>query len=101
MAPQKNNPINRKNIYINKPLPEIEARIANEARKQDMIVTTNNCVVSELIDNGINKPKLMNFNELEDLDRVKAIKRKQNCNNKKPDSQSDENLTSPPEKKTI
>ena len=82
---KKNNPINRKNIYINELLPEIEASIANEAKKRDMIVSTHNCVVSVLVENGINKPKFMRVNQLEDLDRVEAIKRKENYNNETPD----------------
>ena len=41
----------------------------------------------------------MSVNELEDLDRVKAIRRKQNCNNENPDRRSEENITSSPEKK--
>ena len=96
---KKNNPINRKNIYINEPLPEIEASIANEAKKRDMIVSTHNYVVSVLVENGINKPKFTRVNELEDLDRVKAIKRKANYYNEKPDRRSEENITSPPKKR--
>ena len=72
---KKNNPINRKNIYINEPLPEIENGIANETKKGKMIVSTHNCVVSVLVENGINKPNFMRVNELEDLDRVNAIKK--------------------------
>ena len=58
MAPQKvKQSHQQKNIYINEPLPEIEASIANEAKKRDMIVSTHNCVVSVLVENGINKPR--------------------------------------------
>ena len=64
-----------------------------------MIVSTHNCVVSVLVENGINKPKFMRVNELEDLDRVKAIKRKENYNNEKPDRRSEEKITSPPKKR--
>ena len=96
---KKNNPINRKIIYINEPLPEIEAGIAEEAKKRDMIVSTQNCVVSVLVENGIFKPKFMRVNEMEDLDRLNAIKRKQNCNNEKSDGQSEDNITSPPKEK--
>ena len=96
---KKNNPINRKIIYINEPLPEIEAVIAEEAKKRDMIVSTQNCVVSVLVENGIFKPKFMRVNELEDLDRLNAIKRKQNCNNEKSDGQSEDNITSLPKEK--
>ena len=71
---KKNNPINRKNIYINESLPEIEASIANEAKKRNMIVSTHNCVVSVLVENGINKPKFMRVNELKDSDRTNKTK---------------------------
>ena len=98
---KKNNPINRKNIYINEPLPEIEARTAHEAKKRDMIVSIHNCVVSVLAENCINKQKFMRVNELEDLDRVMAIKRKENYNFEKPDRRSEENITSPPKKRQV
>ena len=95
---KKNNPINRKNIDINEPLPEIEASIANEAKTRDMIVSTHNCVMSVLVENRINKPKFMRANELEDLDRVKATK-KENYNDEKLDWRSEENIKSPPKKR--
>ena len=51
-----------------------------------MIVSTHNYVVSVLVENGINKPKFMRVIELEDLDKVKEIKRKQNYSNEKPEN---------------
>ena len=57
------------------------------------------CVVSVLVENGIKELKFMRVNDLEDRDRVKAIKRKQNCNNEKPDNRSEESITFPPKKK--
>ena len=52
-----------------------------------------------MFENGINKPKIMIFNKLEDLDKLKAIKRKQFGNNENPDRRSDENITCPPKNK--
>ena len=86
-------------MYINELLPESEASIANEAKKSNMIVSIHNCVVSVLVENGINKPKFMRVNELEDPDKVQAIKRKQNYDNEKPNNRSEENITSPPKKR--
>ena len=97
----KKNPINRKNIYFNEPLPEIEASIAIEAKNCDMIVSTHNCVLSVLFENGINKPKFIRVNELEVLVKAKAIKRKHSCDNEKPDRRSEENITSRPRKKNL
>ena len=68
-------------------------------KKRDNILSKYNCVVSVLVENGKNKPKFMRVNELEDLDRVNAIKRKQNNDNGKLDSRSEDNITSPPTKK--
>ena len=85
MAPQKAKktiPIKRKNMHINNPLPEIEAGIANEAKKRDMIVSTHNCVVLGLVENGTNKPKFMRVNEPEDHDRLKAIKKNKTATTK-------------------
>ena len=96
---RKTLPSIEKNMYINELLPESEASIANEAKKSNMIVSIHNCVVSVLVENGINKPKFMRVNELEDPDKVKAIKRKQNYDNEKPDNRSEENITSPPKKR--
>ena len=62
-------------MHINEPFPEIEAGIANEAKKRDKIVSTHNCVVLGLVENGTNKPKFMRVNEPEDHDRVKAVKK--------------------------
>ena len=47
---------NNKNIYLNEPLPEIEAQIKAEAVKRNMIVSTHNCTVSVLVDRGSQKP---------------------------------------------
>ena len=40
----KKNQTNSKNIYLNEPLPECEAAINAEAKRRDLITSTNNCV---------------------------------------------------------
>ena len=50
------NHINNKNIYLNEPLPEIEAQIKAEAVKRKMIVSTHNYTASVLVDRGSQKP---------------------------------------------
>ena len=52
-------------------------------------MSTHNCVVSVLVENGINKPMFVRVNKLAGPDKVKAIKRKQSNNNEKPDRQSE------------
>ena len=69
------NHINNKNIYMNEPLPEIEAQIKAEAVKRNMIVSTHNCTVSVLVDRGSQKPTYKKINDVEDLDNVLAVKK--------------------------
>ena len=40
------------NIYMYESLPECAQEIRNEAQKRDMIKSTNNCVVSVLVQDG-------------------------------------------------
>ena len=69
------NHINNKNIYLNEPLPEIEAQIKAEAVKRNMIVSTHNCTVSVLVDRGSQKPTYKKINDIEDLGNVLAEKK--------------------------
>ena len=46
----------RKNIYLNEPLPEVESQSKTEAVKQNMILSTHICTASLLVDRGEQKP---------------------------------------------
>ena len=69
------NHINGKNIYLNEPLPEIEAQIKAEAVKRNMIVSTHNCTVSVLVNRGSQKPTYKKIIDVEDLGNVLAGKK--------------------------
>ena len=75
---KKQNFINKKNIYINEVLPEKEAEIQQAAADRDMITSTHNCMVSVLVENGLEKPKFVKINNVSDLDKINAVKRKRN-----------------------
>ena len=74
----KENQTNSKNIYLNEPLPECEAAINAEAKRRDLITSTNNCVVSVLVDNGRGKNEFVRVTEIDELDNLNVIKRKKN-----------------------
>ena len=78
---KQKNRINNKFIYLNEPLPEYEAQIKNEANKRNTITATNNFAVSVLVENGSEKAKFFEINEIEDLDSINAVKRKKNSSN--------------------
>ncbi|XP_075240212.1 trypsin-like [Convolutriloba macropyga] len=54
-----------------------EKEIRNEAHKRDMITSTNNCVVSVLVHDGNEKTKFVKVEEVEDLDNLDAVKKRQ------------------------
>ena len=58
-------------------LPECEQEIRNEAHKRDMITSTNNCVVSVLFHDGNEKTKFVKVQEVEELDNLDAVKKRQ------------------------
>ena len=74
----KKNQTNSKNIYLNEPLPECEAAINAEAKRRDLITSTNNCVVSVLLDNGRGKNEFVWVTEIDELDNLNVIKRRNN-----------------------
>ena len=59
-------------------LPECEAAINAEAKRRDSITSTNNCVVSVLVDNGRGKNEFVRVTEIDELDNLNVIKRKRN-----------------------
>ena len=74
----KKNQTNSKNIYLNEPLPECEAAINAEAIRRDLITSTNNCLVSMLVDNGRVKNEFVRVTKIDELDNLNLIKRKRN-----------------------
>ena len=58
-------------------LHECEQEIRNEAHKRDMITSTNNCVVSVLVHDGNEKTKFVKVQEVEELDNLDAVKKRQ------------------------
>ena len=58
-------------------LPECEHEIRNEAHKRDMITSTNNCFVSVLVHDGNEKTKFVKVQEVEELDNLDAVKKRQ------------------------
>ena len=74
----RKNQSNSKNIYLNEPLRECEAAINAEAKRRDLITSTNNCLVSVLVDNGRRKNKFFKVTVIDDLDILNVIKRKGN-----------------------
>ena len=73
----KKNFMNKLNIYMYESLPEFEQEIRNEAHKRDMITSTNNCVVSVLVHDGNEKTKFVKVQEVEELDNLDAVKKRQ------------------------
>ena len=69
---------NSKNIYLNTPLIECEAAINAEAKRRYFITSTNNCMVSVLVENGRGKNEFLRVNDIDDLDNLNVIKRKKN-----------------------
>ena len=59
-------------------MPEKEAEIQQAAADRDMITSTHNCMVSVLVENGLEKPKFVKINNISDLDKINAVKRKRN-----------------------
>ena len=74
----RKNQTNSKNICLNEPLPECEAVINAEAKRRDLITSTNNCVVSVLVDNCRGKNEFVRVREIDELDNLNVIKRKRN-----------------------
>ena len=72
----KKNAINGNNIYIKEPLPEYEAQIKADATKRNLIRKTRNCVVSVLVANNEQKPQFVRVNEIEELDKLTSIKKR-------------------------
>ena len=72
----KKNAINGNNIYINEPFPECEVQIKAEATKRNLIATADNCVVSVLVANNEQKPQFVRVNEIEELDKLTTIKKR-------------------------
>ena len=79
------NYINGKNIYLNKPLTEVQSQIKDEAVKRNMIVSTYDCAVSVLVDKAEKKPTYKKINEIDELNNVNAIKK----NDKNPQPTND------------
>ena len=68
------NSVNNLNIYLREPLPECEAEIHTEAKKRNLVVSTNNCVVSVLVKDG-EKKFFKKVNDINELDTLNAVKR--------------------------
>ena len=68
------NSVNNLNIYLREPLPECEAEIHTEAKKRNLVVSTNNCVVSVLVKDG-EKKFFKKVNDINELDTLNVVKR--------------------------
>ena len=61
-------------------LPDCEQEIRNEAHKRNMITSTINCVVSVLVHDGNEKTKFVKIEEVEELDSLDGVKKRQATN---------------------
>ena len=62
------------NIYLREPLPKCEAENHAEAKKRNLVVSTNNCVVSVLVKDG-EKKLFKKVNVINELDTLNVVKR--------------------------
>ena len=62
-------------------MPECEVAIQDEAKKRNLITTTNNCVVSVLVGGANNQTYFKKVHEINDLDNPNVVKRNQRDDN--------------------